>query len=140
LELVHRDTDYAIRAMVLLASNQKTMSVAELARCEQVPTEFLKKIMQVLKNAQFIESVQGPFGGYKLTKNPEETTLYDIITAVQGPIHMNICFANPSVYEGSDTCLLRDILGEIGGQINDYLENVTLEDMMVRMKEKAPKK
>ncbi len=116
------------------------MSVAELARCEQVPTEFLKKIMQVLKNSQFIESVQGPFGGYKLTKNPEETTLYDIITAVQGPIHMNICFANPAVCEGSDTCLLREMLGDIGCQIKDYLENVTLEDMMVRMKEKAQNK
>lgn len=136
MEIIHRDTDYAIRAMVLLASCQGKMSVAELARSEQVPVEFLKKIMQKLKNCRLVESAQGPFGGYKLAKRPDDITLYEIIAAVQGPVYMNVCFADPSACDGSNACILRNMLGEIGRNLRDSLDGVTLEDILFRMESK----
>lgn len=130
MAIIHRDTDYAVRALLLLASRRDRVSVAELARVEGAPAEFLRKIMQTLRNARLVESVQGPFGGYRLAKEPGNVTLHEIIAAVQGPVVMNACFAHPQVCEGHETCPVRDILEGIARDLKDSLDNVTLDDIL----------
>ncbi len=46
MEIIHRDTDYAIRAMARLAGCEAAVSTASLAEHINVPVDFLRKIMQ----------------------------------------------------------------------------------------------
>ena len=107
MPVIHRDTDYAVRALALLAQGGEVTPVSALAEAECVPEDFLRKIMQKLHRAGLVESEQGPFGGYKLARDPDEVTLLDVTVAVQGPIVMNACFADPQVCRNVKSCGLR---------------------------------
>jgi len=68
MPVIHRDTDYALRALAQLARTGEVMSVSALAEAEHVPQDFLRKIMQKLQGAHLVQSTQGPLGGYSLRR------------------------------------------------------------------------
>ncbi len=133
--IIHRDTDYAIRAMARLAGCEDVASTASLAESINVPVDFLRKIMQKVNRAGLVESVRGPFGGYILMREPEDITLHEIVEDVQGPLRMNACFADPELCENSGECALQDMLGDVEEKLSSYLDGVTLQDIIRRFEE-----
>ncbi len=133
MEIIHRDTDYAIRALAHLAASEDMLSVTSIAEHINVPVDFLRKIMQHVKAAGLVQSVRGPFGGYSLTRAPENIRLQDIIAATQGPLRMNACFADPGVCENSGGCEVQNLLGEVEEKLRLYLEDITLADIAKRL-------
>ncbi len=51
-----------------------------------LPLEYLLKILQQLVRARVILSERGPHGGFWLRKSPAETTLLEIVEALEGTI------------------------------------------------------
>jgi Rrf2 family protein len=82
-------TDYAIRAIIYMAQNKEKKSFmrSELSKECSIPDSFLGKILQALKKSEILTSNRGKFGGYSISKNLEDITFYDIITAVEGNIY-----------------------------------------------------
>ncbi len=137
MEIIKRHTDYALRAAAHLAgAGQRALSTSSLAEQEGVPVAFLRKIMQRLKNAGIVESVRGPAGGYRLACSPGDITLRNIVTAIQGPIHMNACFKEPQFCEYSGACELQNLLGEIDRELKMRLDSVTLKTIADRLERK----
>ena len=60
------------------------MPAARLAEFHEVPAAYLAKHLQALARAGIVESTQGPRGGYRLSRRPDEITLLDVVTAVEG--------------------------------------------------------
>jgi len=90
VKLITRETDYAIRALCCMAKQKVDVtSVYELAKCLDIPRPFLRKILQVLNKKKVLCSYKGKGGGFKLSIKPKELSLYDIITAFQGPVTLN---------------------------------------------------
>ena len=58
--------DYAVRAMVVLASRGDDGPTATdlIAAAQQIPPAFLVKILADLRSAQLVASRRGPSGGY----------------------------------------------------------------------------
>lgn len=56
--------------------------IEELARLEAIPANYLAQILAELRNAGLITSKRGKYGGYALSRPPEEITLYDIVKAL----------------------------------------------------------
>ena len=129
MPIINRDTDYAIRALARLGRAGEVKPVSELADAERAPVDFLKKIMQKLHRASIVASQQGPFGGYALSRLPGEITLLEIVEAVQGPIAVNLCFCNLSTCNRT-TCSLKRHLTSLQAKVNEWLEGVTLGDII----------
>jgi Rrf2 family iron-sulfur cluster assembly transcriptional regulator len=66
-------------------------SINSIAEAESIPREFLAKILKDLTRAGVLVSFQGVTGGYRLSKQPKEVTFLDVIEAIDGPIHLNLC-------------------------------------------------
>ena len=130
MEIIHRDTDYAVRAAVALASSGEMLSTSTLAEHVGVPVDFLRKIMQQLRNAGIVISARGPHGGYSLARKPTGITLYDIITAIQGPIYINSCFSNHGYCENSGSCELQSLLAETGDKFIRDMKEITLAKIL----------
>jgi len=96
---ISRKSDYALRAMVYIAAweDEKVCSINEIAEAEQVPREYLAKILKELSLQGFLHSYKGIHGGYRLAKTREQITFLDIIEAMQGKIAVNDCIrhSNP---------------------------------------------
>jgi Rrf2 family protein len=107
---ISRKSDYALRAMVYIAAweNDKVCSINEIAEAEQVPREYLAKILKELSLQGFLHSYKGIHGGYKLARSREKITFLDIIEAMQGKIAVNDCIrhATPDGCSRKEGCAM----------------------------------
>jgi Rrf2 family protein len=80
--------DYAVRAAVELAHAEQSSprKMDDVAKAQDIPISFLENILTQLKSAGIVRSQRGPDGGYWLARPAAETTLADIIRAVDGPL------------------------------------------------------
>ena len=79
--------DYACRVLAQIARLYGTAELAHvetLAKAEAVPANFLAQILSELRDGGLITSRRGKQGGYALARPPEEISLYDIVTLVEG--------------------------------------------------------
>lgn len=88
-----RKADYALRAVRHLTNlpKGKLASINAIAEAEAIPREFLAKILKDLTRAGVLVSFQGVTGGYRLSRNSKDVSFLDVIEAIEGPIHINLC-------------------------------------------------
>lgn len=61
------------------------LPVREIAEVYGISDRFLVQILLQLKAAGLVYSTRGPLGGYKLARPPEQISLGEILTAIEGP-------------------------------------------------------
>ena len=88
-----RAADYAVRAMVHMASlpTGARANRTDLAASIGCPEQFLSKVLQGLTKAGLISSHRGNSGGFELPPARLHTTVLEIVEAIEGPIHLNVC-------------------------------------------------
>ncbi len=126
--------DYASRALLSLALHAETAgptSVRDIAERTGLPQPYLEQILLALKGAGLVRSKRGVGGGYVLARAPEEISLSDIVSAVDGPIVAGD-FGEPHTDGACDhegQCVLLALWGEIGERIRKELGSWTLADI-----------
>lgn len=88
-----RAADYGVRLMVHLARlpRDRRASRAELAQAADAPGMFVSKILQRLASSQLIVSHAGRGGGFTLAAPGDRISMLDVITAIEGPLCLNVC-------------------------------------------------
>ena len=105
-----RKADYALRAVKHLASlpGGRRGSINAIAVAEAVPREFLAKILKDLTRGGILTSFQGAAGGYRLAAPPGQISFLDVIEAVDGPVHLNLCTEDGDIAcDQAGTCRMR---------------------------------
>ncbi|QDT26968.1 transcriptional repressor NsrR [Gimesia panareensis] len=83
MNMISQTEEYALRAMTCLAFRYPDyMTRDQLFEVTQVPHAYLPKIMLELNRTGLIRSQRGHNGGYTLLRPPSETSLLNIINAV----------------------------------------------------------
>ena len=131
MDILRRNTDYALRLAVNLAKHhgEASLSTRVLAEAEDVSYQLACKLMQKLHGAGLVESDMGPKGGFRLSRAPEEVPILEVIEAIQGPLRLNRCLLGDGVCERQDTCPVREKMGELQEQMDGYLTKVTLGEL-----------
>ena len=93
-----RKSDYALRAVRHISSLPKGTlgSSNSVSAAEGIPREFLAKILKDLTRSGILVSYQGVTGGYRMSRLPKDVTFLDVIEAIDGPIHLNLCTEVPN--------------------------------------------
>ena len=88
MDIIRRNTDYALRAAVDLAGRfgGEPVSTKEIADRQEIPYQLACKLMQRLHNAGIVKSEMGPSGGFMLSKNPSKITVRQVVETIQGPV------------------------------------------------------
>lgn len=79
---------YAIRILLDLAehNNGSYIPMKEVAARQEISLKYIEKIMPSLKSSGLIDSVHGIGGGYRLTRPPEQFTLWEILKLAEGDL------------------------------------------------------
>ena len=79
---------YSIRILLDLAehSNGEFIPMKEVAARQGISLKYIERIMPVLKTGGLVDSLHGIGGGYRLTKEPFEVTLWDILILAEGDL------------------------------------------------------
>ncbi len=126
--------DYASRALLSLAlhtDHQAPTSVRDIAERTGLPQPYLEQILLALKGAGLVRSKRGVGGGYVLARHPDEISLSDIVSAVDGPIAAGD-FGEPHKNGACDhegQCVLLEIWGDAGEHMRRFLDSYHLGDL-----------
>ncbi|MBN2588888.1 MAG: Rrf2 family transcriptional regulator [Sedimentisphaerales bacterium] len=138
MDIIRRNTDYALRAMINLAGNygKKLVSSKSISLQEQIPYQLTCKLMQKLHKAKFIVSTMGSKGGFELGRNPEKITILEIVEIIQEPLSLNKCILSNFGCPKKKTCTIRPKLVELQTYIGNFLNDITLADI-IKQEEKS---
>lgn len=126
---------YALRVMIELAEHSKSeyIPMKVIAERQKISLKYLERILPVLTKNSFIEGIHGKGGGYKLTKKPEEYRIGDILRLTEGSLAPVACLdCNAEECDRKDQCRTLPMWNKLNSIINDYLDSVTLADLMTK--------
>ncbi len=131
MDIIRRNTDYALRAMVNLARHCRNGSAPTrtLAAQENIPYQLACKLMQKLQSARLVESYMGPKGGFRLSREPSKISLLDIIEVIQGRIRLNRCLFSKDACDRQKSCPVRVKLVELQRYVSSHLGSITLNEL-----------
>jgi Rrf2 family iron-sulfur cluster assembly transcriptional regulator len=124
---------YAVMAMTDLAlrASEKAVSVAEIAARQQISQAYLEQLFARLKRRGLVTAQRGPGGGYRLARPATETTVAEVVTAVDEPLRATRCAGGTvGCMRDGARCLTHDLWDETGRRIQAYLASVSLADVL----------
>lgn len=90
-------SDYALVLLTYIARRQaeigdsKVYSSIELANEAKLPPPTVGKILKLLAKEGILLSIRGAKGGYSLTRSPIETSVAQVLKALEGPFAITEC-------------------------------------------------
>ncbi len=129
---------YGVRLMLDLALHygEGPILLREVAERQRVSEKYLGQLIIPLKTAGLLFSSRGAHGGYLLSKPPEKITLKNIVETLEGTISLVECVQAPEICNLSSECAVRDVWAAVGKEVADYLDSITLADMVKLEKKK----
>lgn len=124
---------YSIRILLDLAENQTTdyVPLKEVANRQDISLKYIERILPVLKESGLIDSVHGKGGGYRLKRNPEDCTLWEILKLTETDMAPVSCLkdaADPC--EKASECRTLGVWKGYYDLTIDYFSKITLADLM----------
>jgi FeS assembly SUF system regulator len=127
-----RLTDYGFVLLTHIARHPErlTRNAPELALAARLPLPTVSKILKILAREGLLVPHRGAKGGFSLARPPEEITVADVITALEGPVALTECSAH-----GADRCEIESLCPvtsnwrRINRAVLEALQGLTLAEM-----------
>lgn len=126
-------TEYACLAVLELARAYDTgdpVRIRTIAAEHGIPSRFLVQILLQLKGAGLVESTRGAAGGYQLAKPPEEITLGEVMSIVEGRQKL----PNPAAAKSATRRALLRVWREAALARQEMLADITFAELAERAK------
>jgi Rrf2 family cysteine metabolism transcriptional repressor len=116
---------YGLTIMMELGSNfgEGPTSLKSIAEKHQLSEHYLEQLVAPLRNSGLVKSIRGAYGGYVLSRPPEEISSGDIIRVLEGPI-------SPVDFTEEDDPAKRDLWLRIRNSIAEVLDSTTLAQLI----------
>ena len=126
---------YAVRAMFDLAyySKGEPVPLSRISEREEISLHYLEQLFNKLRRGGVVESVRGPSGGFRLSRDPGDITIEDIISIVEGPIVPVQCVEQDDKTKPchrAEKCVTFILWKRLGSNIKDFLGSITLKDLV----------
>lgn len=80
--LIIKEVEYAVRILDELY-HEGSLPAAELSERRDIPSPFIYRILKKLEAGGILTIKRGPKGGYELSRDCRELTLYDVISVFE---------------------------------------------------------
>lgn len=129
---IARLTDYGIMLLTYIARDSEllTRNARDLAIEAGLPLPTVSKLLKVLARSGLLIAHRGVKGGFSLARPPEEISVAEVISALEGPIAMTECSVHSPIkcsLEG--LCPVGSNWQRINRAVQGALESLTLAEM-----------
>ena len=131
MQFLSLGTQYTITALILL-SKQETgtaVSASKLAKPLNTPSTYLSQMLARLVSSGIVGTRRGISGGVYLNREPEDISLFEIITAVEGDSFFQSCFLGISGCGDIEPCPFHEEWRAKKADIKSWLEDTSLADI-----------
>jgi len=124
---------YALRMLIDLAEHQDHGYIAlkDIAERQGISKKYLEQIIPMLNKSDILLANRGFQGGYRLSRNPDQYTVGQILRITEGSLAPVACLdRDPSECSRSGECVTLPIWKGLYQVINEYLDSITLQDIL----------
>ena len=113
---------YAIKAMINIALNKskKPKTLLDISKHQGISLSYLEQLFALLRKHNLVSGVRGPGGGYKLSLEPKDISIAQIINAINSDMPTNADSENKDEV----------IWDKFSDRLCNYLETVTLGSLI----------
>ena len=124
---------YAVTAMLDLALHGEggPVSLAEISTRQEISLSYLEQLFSKLRKNGLVISTRGPGGGYSVGRGLSDVPVSEIISAVNESVDATQCAGRENCLSHG-RCLTHDLWEGLSLQIEEFLSNVSLQDMIDR--------
>ncbi len=128
-----KKVDYTILLVTDLFERKAVVSAADLARKYDLSQDLVSNLLKNLARNGYVSSVRGKHGGYRISMDPSDLSLMDLVRAVDGPVSLTDCCGHEHEEDG---CRIAPICGskvkmlEITHEVNRILSGVNLSEIL----------
>lgn len=128
---------FAVTAMIDLALRQHNgpVTLAGISQRQKISLSYLEQLFGRLRRHELVESTRGPGGGYTLGKGMADVSVADIIYAVDEPLDATQCGGKENC-DNDQRCMTHDLWSNLNRVMVDYLDSVTLHDLVEQQKQR----
>ncbi|EED35026.1 iron-sulfur cluster assembly transcription factor IscR [Luminiphilus syltensis NOR5-1B] len=112
-----------------LRNGQGPTALAGISERQDISLSYLEQLFSQLRRSGLVKSVRGPGGGYHLGRDAGEISVAAVIQAVNESTDTTRCRGKGDCQKG-DTCLTHHLWMNLSDQIHDFLEAISLEDLV----------
>lgn len=130
---------YALRLMLDLAENgsDKFVALKDIAERQNISKKYLEQIVPLLNKSGILRTNRGYQGGYMLAKKASEYTVGDILRITEGSLAPVSCLdTETNLCDRANNCLTLPLWNGLYKVINEYLDSITLQDIIDRNNER----
>ena len=124
---------YALRVMIDLAEHDDGayIPMKEVAQRQALSLKYLEKILPLLVAGNLVEGIHGKGGGYRLTRPPKEYPIGEILRLTEGDLAPVACLeCGTEKCARTADCRTLPMWSELNRRVNEYLDSVTIRDLM----------
>jgi Rrf2 family iron-sulfur cluster assembly transcriptional regulator len=124
---------YAVTAMLDLAIHQERgpIALADISERQGISLSYLEQLFARLRRNGLVKSARGPGGGYRLGLPADAISVAAVITAVDENVDATRCGGLKNCH-GSERCLTHDLWEELSAQIFEFLNGISLGELVAR--------
>lgn len=125
-----RLTDYGVVVLVQLGSGEAVQTAPGIARATGIPEPTVAKVLKILASSTLVISQRGARGGYRLSRALHQTTIAEVIAAIDGPITVTACVE--SSLDNCDAraqCPMHGRWDRVNDAIRQALLGITVADL-----------
>ncbi|MDE5746750.1 MAG: Rrf2 family transcriptional regulator [Acetatifactor sp.] len=124
---------YALRIMIDLAEHpsEDFIPLKVIAQRQEISEKYLEGIIKLLVKARFVSGLRGKGGGYKLTRTPDQYTVFSILQLTEDSLAPVACLEQDApVCPRVSICRTLPVWRGLDRLIQDYLGHITLVDLI----------
>src|SRR6202030_731046 len=128
--------EYGVRIMVDLARHygERPRSLTDISQAEMLPLAYLEQLVKLLREADppLVTSTRGAHGGYRLSRNPEQITMGEILRVLEGPIAPMICATEGEMTEicgKLGSCKIQQLWSKVRDAVATTIDAMTLAEL-----------
>ena len=123
---------YGIHAMYDLAEHygDGPQSIKCIAERQGIPEAYLEQLIALLRREKLVISNRGAQGGYRLSREPAEMTVGDVLRALEGGLNLVDCLLEEDSCGKTCACPSRVVWMKIRDGLNSIVDGITLQDMI----------
>ena len=123
---------YAVTAMLDLTLNgtRGPVTLADISENQSISLSYLEQLFAALRAKGLVRGVRGPGGGYYLGRDASDITVADVICAVDEWVEYTRSKAQQQPVETQ--CSTRTLWEDLSHQIYDFVDNITLNELVER--------
>jgi Rrf2 family transcriptional regulator, iron-sulfur cluster assembly transcription factor len=124
-------TGYALRALAALPEDGSFYLAKDLASELALPGPYLAKILQGLVQAEILESVRGPKGGFRLLRPSRQISVGEVVSSLEGPDALEGCVMGFPSCGCDHPCPLHEAWGAVKAQVTSSMTEATIRDLQL---------